>query len=447
MRKLFRVRFVRHVAMTSGAQASQAALAMVSGILVARLVGASARGTLAVLTATGGMAVLLASLGVHFSGVYFLGRFKSQRDAIVSNNLLAGVLGGLATGAVLAVVGVLFHRTLLHGIGLGFFVLYVCCVPFNYFNEFGRSLLLGIGRVGTYNIPDVFGGLALFTGTALAIVVFGRALLPLVALRVIVEVTTAVGVVAFILRAARLRFAPSRPLFQKQLKYGVRNYGSSLMWLFLLQSDVVLCNYFLGSHRTGVYSVAVSLGLPITMLAGVVGTLTFQRVASEERRERRIAQTNRAIRVLFPLILLTIAAMAIGARWLIPVIYGREFDPAVDALLLLLPGFLFYSLEIVMMNFLAGEGSPPIVIWGPLVGVVINVVANIFVIPRWGINGASVTSSVAYAVVFLLVLAYYKRSTRSSILDVLGTRLGDIHAFTARHTPRETGPRAEAATL
>jgi O-antigen/teichoic acid export membrane protein len=83
----------------------------------------------------------------------------------------------------------------------------------------------------------------------------------------------------------------------------------------------------------------------------------------------------------------------------------------------------------VMMNFLAGEGTPPVVIWAPAVGLVVNIAANIFVIPRWGINGASVTSSVAYTIVLLLVLRYYTNSTGSRIADVFRTRRADVRAL------------------
>jgi O-antigen/teichoic acid export membrane protein len=429
MRNPLRVRFVRHVAMTGGTQFAQAAFAMLAGIVVARALGPAARGELAVLTSLGAMTILLGSLGIHLSGVYFLGRFPDESDTIVSNNLLAGVLGGIIAALGLLGAGLAFERGLLHEVDIKLFATFAACVPFLYFNQFGRTLLLGMGRVGGYNLPDLVGGFSLLAGTVAAIAVFGKHLEPLVILRVVVEVAIALMIVLMLRRAAAFRFKPSRGLLRRQLAYGLRNYTGSLFWLCLLQADIVLCNHFLGNEQTGIYSVAVSLGLPITILAAAIGTLVFQRVSAEERRATRIAQTNRTARVLVVLLFPSVIAVAALAHVLVPLIYGTKFDAGATALILLLPGFVAFSLEVVMMNFLAGEGTPPVVIWAPAVGLFINIAANIFVIPRWGINGASITSSVAYTVVLLLVLRYYTSSTGSTVRDVFRTRGSDLRAL------------------
>ena len=433
---------MRHVLMASGARATQAVSAMVAGILVARFLGAEAKGTLSVLTALASMGVLLASLGIPLSGIYFLGRFKEERDLVISNNLVAGALGGVLTAGLLVAVATAFSDAILHGIEVSLLVLYACSVPFYFFNEFGRGVLFGEGKIRQAYLPDILGGGGLLIGTALALLVFGEHIVPLVALRVVVEVVVTFYVLFSIRRQTPFRLNTSRPMLRRQLGYGLRNYASSLMWLFLLQSDIVLCNHFLGSGDTGVYSVAVSLGLPITMLAAVVGSLTFQRVSSEASRATRIANTNRSVRILVPLVAVSIIATGALAFWLIPVVYGSAFSGAAAALALLLPGFLAYSIEIVLMNFLAGEGSPPIVVWAPAVGLAINVAANSFVIPRWGIDGASVTSSAAYGVVLLLVLRYYMRSTSSSLRDLFATRGADVDALLGGRAA--AGPAAEA---
>ena len=404
---LVRVRFVRDVALTSGAQGVQAVLAMLTGIIVARYFGAQARGILSVLVALGTMTVLLGSLGIHQSSVYFYGRFKSSRDKVVANSLVMAIAGGVAAAAALSALGLLLHRELLGAIPSRYFVLFLVCVPFMYFNAFEQRIVLGAGRIGTSNLPYLIQGAGLVLGTGVAILLTGKRVGPLIGVRVIIEVLTSVVLLFAVRRFARMRLQLSRSLFREQLRYGLRNYASSLLWLFLLQSDIVLCNYFVGSARTGVYSVAVSLGLPVTMLANVVGTLTFQRVSSEDMRERRIANTNRSVRVLAPMAALGLVVLGAVAASIVPAIYGKAFTDASTALVLLLPGLFAFCVEIVLINFLAGEGSPPIIYRAPFVGLAVNVLANIWVIPRWGINGASVTSSVAYWIVLVLVVREY----------------------------------------
>jgi O-antigen/teichoic acid export membrane protein len=182
------------------------------------------------------------------------------------------------------------------------------------------------------------------------------------------------------------------------------------------------------------------LGLPITLMGAVIGTLVFQRVAADENAENRIANTNHVVRVLIPVAALAAAGLGLVAQWLVPALYGSAFSAASTALILLLPGFFALAIETVVMNFLAGDGSPPIVYLAPLTGLVINLGANLFVIPRWGINGAAVTSSVGYIVVFLITLAFYSRWTKSGLSDVILVRRSDLNTASRR------GPDLEAPT-
>ena len=441
MKTVFHTRFVRDVAMTGGTQAFIGLASMAGGIIVARVLGPSARGVISVLVALGSMAVLLASFGVHTSSIYFLGRFKSDRDAIISNNFVVGVVGGLLAATGLAVLGLVFQRALLNGIGLGVFLLYVTFVPFNYFNEFARRTVLGEGRVAAFNLPELGTASSLLFGVSAAILIFGRHVAPLLAVRVGTEALIAGALAVYTRRAIGFHFKPSAPLLREQVKYGVRNYAGSLLWVVLLQSDLVLCNHFLGSKQTGIYSVAVSLGLPVTLLANVVAILTFQRVSFDSSRPSRIANTNRVVRVLVVITAASTACMAAAASWIVPLIYGASFGAASQALLLLLPGLFALSVELVLMNFFAGEGSPPIVYLAPVVGVAVNLGANLLVIPRWGIDGAATTSSLAYLIVFVLVFRQYRRATQCRARSVLLLQSGDLAVL--RRSGEE--PQSESA--
>jgi O-antigen/teichoic acid export membrane protein len=429
VRRLFRIRFIREVAVSGGAQIAYAASAMVGGILVARVLGPDGRGALSVLTALGAMAVLLASLGLHTSGIYFIGRFADERDSVISNNTITAVVGGIVTAVGVLALSVAFHDQLLNGISLGLLVVFLPWIPFNYFNEFGCRIALGLGSVMLMNLPILIGSIGLVAGTAAVLAIFGDHLVPLLILRVGIEAAGAIALFIGLRRLGRFPFRPSLKLFRRQLNYGLRNYTSSLLWMFLLQSDILLCNHFLGKSETGVYSVAVSAGLPVTVLAAAIGTLTFQRVSADDNPENRAANTNRVLRVLFPLVVLGSAVIAGAAPWVVPFIYGSDFSGAVSALIIILPGLVALTLETVVMNFLAGEGSPSIIYKAPFAALVVNVVANLFVIPRWGIDGASATSSVCYILVLVVVLRFYMQRTNSTLRDVLLLRREDILAL------------------
>ena len=437
MTRRFGGRFVRQGIFSGGAQLTQAALAMIAGILVARHFGAGAKGALAVLLALGSTAVLLGSLGVHNSSIYTLGTRVEQREPILANVMTIGMIGGLITSAVLAGTVIVFKTAMIGRIALPVFLVFAVSVPFNYFNQFAQRAALGLGNVALYNLPYFTEGIGLVVGVLATMVLFGDRFLPLVVFRVVTEMVTSAAFGLWLIRRVGFHFRLRIPLLREQLALGLRSYGATLFWLILLQGDIVLCNHYLGSAKTGVYSVAVSLALPITMISAVVGPLLYQRSASEADRRTRIANANRALRILTPTVFGACVGLAAVTPVVVPLLYGEAFRGASAALLLLLPGLFALTVETAIMNFLGGEGYPKIVVLAPSVGLTVNFALNLFVIPRWGINGASCTSSAAYGIVYAIVLAYYLHSTGSTLTDTMVPRLEDFAELTggARRNP------------
>ena len=73
------------------------------------------------------------------------------------------------------------------------------------------------------------------------------------------------------------------------------------------------------------------------------------------------------------------------------------------AFMFLMPGMLFLGINTVAVQFLNSIGYPKVVviIWGLCsLG---NILANLWVIPRYGITGASLVSSVSYFAAFFFV--------------------------------------------
>ena len=79
---------------------------------------------------------------------------------------------------------------------------------------------------------------------------------------------------------------------------------------------------------------------------------------------------------------------------------------AATALLWLLPGIFALGVNTIFMNFLAARGMPIIVVISPLAALVLNVLLNLYFIPRFGIDGAAMTSSIAYSAMLGVTLIY-----------------------------------------
>jgi len=74
----------------------------------------------------------------------------------------------------------------------------------------------------------------------------------------------------------------------------------------------------------------------------------------------------------------------------------------VPAYIWLTPGILFLSIGTIFQNFLGASGNTTAMIYGPLVASGVNLVLNLYLVPKLGTIGASISTSCSY-LIFVLV--------------------------------------------
>ena len=93
----------------------------------------------------------------------------------------------------------------------------------------------------------------------------------------------------------------------------------------------------------------------------------------------------------------------------IPWIFGTAYTGAVLPFIILLPGIVIWSYMSIISNSLPGLGYLNINIISSSICLSINIIGNLFAIPKYGTNGAALASTVAYVVAALYTIAMYKR--------------------------------------
>jgi O-antigen/teichoic acid export membrane protein len=119
--------------------------------------------------------------------------------------------------------------------------------------------------------------------------------------------------------------------------------------------------------------------------------------------------------------MLALAAVVLmsAAGPLIRGIYGREFLGAVRPLMLLVPGVVAWGAGRILAQFISyNAGRPHLCTVVALVGAVLNIAGNLYSIPRWGLSGAAVASSLSYAATFgLMAVTFVSLKHQGAIQD------------------------------
>jgi O-antigen/teichoic acid export membrane protein len=186
-----------------------------------------------------------------------------------------------------------------------------------------------------------------------------------------------------------------------------------VLQFFNYRLDAFLVNFFLGPAGVGIYSVSVALAEMLWYLPNAVSFVIFPR-AARTRPEAMNAFTPRVFRTTLALTALGGLALAALGRTLIVLIYGEAFAPAYGPLLALLPGVVLLGGAKVLTNEIAGRGHPQYNSMASALGLGLTIFLDLLLIPRFGVLGAAIASSLAYAAIFVAAIVFYARVSRQA---------------------------------
>ncbi len=173
-----------------------------------------------------------------------------------------------------------------------------------------------------------------------------------------------------------------------------------------------LLSLFIGQGAVGIYSVALALCDVIWMLSKSIGTVQLTRIANTEDAVDAHELTRKLLRfsVLSTLALL-IPAMLIPEN-VYSFVFGADFGDIRIVILTMSAGIFIFSINIILSNHFGGTGRYKINMMASLLGLAVNVAANILLIPRYGLPGAGIAASLTYAVItFYTWWRFSKEST------------------------------------
>jgi O-antigen/teichoic acid export membrane protein len=428
-----RRRFSVHVAWTLLVRILMTVNSVAAGIIVARWLGAERLGEFAVINVAVATIVQLSSAGLPSANTYFIAQDKRHLAAAATNSLLFA----LTVGSLLALGlwGLATWRAGWFGfipprlIGIA-----AIAIPFQLITLMGLNIFLALGRVERFNLLDLAGQVFVLVNTIVALVILNAGLWMLVSLNAITSVAIGLLIAAMVgaygakLKDGAMRaWRPDLRLFGRMMRYGIKFHVSIVAAMLIFRADLLVVNHFRGAAEAGVYSVASQVAMMLMVLPGVIATLLFPRVASapEDKRGEMTCVVTRHT----AFIMLIICLLMLPASLALPLLYGAPFVDVSVQLWLLLPGIYLVSIESVLVQYFSASGLPVAIPFFWLATLVVNVALNLALVPRFGARGASVASTIAYALIFALVVLYFRLKTGHSISSVTLLRAAELRGL------------------
>ncbi|WP_226481485.1 flippase [Natrinema amylolyticum] len=275
------------------------------------------------------------------------------------------------------------------------------------FRDYARKTLMGFG-LERYSEPlkvlDKLG----FVAVAIPLTYVGLGVMGALAGHLFASVLVAAVGLLLVHRRIPLSCAFTRPSTRFPRREMLTFNSMSIALIFLLMSlyhiDIVMLHRFRTDAAVGNYRAALTLAEFLWFVPMAIQTV-FVHSTSElwsQNRYRKIsALASRTTRYTFLLTAVMAVGLAALADVAVPIYFGAEAEPAITPLLLLLPGALGFALARPILAVSQGEGTLryPVVATGG--AALINLVLNVALIPRYGMQGAAVATSIGYGSMFV----------------------------------------------
>ncbi|WP_158260094.1 flippase [Zobellella endophytica] len=211
------------------------------------------------------------------------------------------------------------------------------------------------------------------------------------------------------------------------LSYGCKVHLSNILSFVNYKADIFLVNFYIGPVGVGIYLVAVQLSERLWLLSHAVGTVLLPRISQLYNDEdKRKAITPLVTRWVLMITFLSAVFLSIIAYPIISIVFGEVFVSAYYPFLFLLPGIVAGSASRVIANDIAARGRPELNFYSSCLVVFINVLGNFLLIPKYGISGAAIATTIAYIINFLLRLFTHHYLTKVPVLNNILINKNDI---------------------
>lgn len=367
-------------------------VALLLVVIQSRFLAPEGRGTFVLVVLSVTIATrLLGQLGLAVTA-RMRERAVELRHLVLRAFALAVVLGAAAAAVVTATAGATEIST---DVAL---IAAAALVP-NVIWQTVSGVLLGLARVRVWNAIQAASPLLTLAGMLVLVVALDGGVRAAVLAWTLAHVLTA----AFALWASRDLWHPvaatafldehGRTMLRLALAMG----AVQVVNLIGYRAELLVLEVVDGVAAVGIYSIAMQAAEAMWLIPAAIATaITGPAVHDDEADARRLVARS----ALKGLLYTAAAALVVGAAapWVIPFLFGEDFEAAARPLALLLPGVVLYApVTVLVVHLSLRHARPHLSLLVSVVAAVVTTALAVALIPAYGVEGAAAASAVGYA--------------------------------------------------
>ena len=292
------------------------------------------------------------------------------------------------------------------------------------FHNFNLNVFLGKEKVSTFNWVFLLQIFVQVSSMALFIFVFGMRDAHAFVYSLLCGYVTAfvVGFVLMIRMLTNDERAPFMLTAKEMLKYGYVIQLSNLVSTLNRRMSIFLLRKHCTKESVGVYGAASQVGEGVKVFGMSISMVQFSKLSNMDDQEQIVKLTIKFLKITVILTLLALLAIVCLPVSFFELLFTDEFGQVKEIILLMSPGLLFLSAQMIFSHYFSGTGVPKYNLFASLTGLAVTVPCTFIMIPTWGIVGAAISFSCTYTAIMLYQWFKFKKITGVKSKDLLLTK-------------------------
>lgn len=412
--------FVRNVATVLGAQFACAVLSLATETVYARLLGPAGRGQISLCLMSITVGVLLGNLGGETPMILWAANPKKHVSEWLPTLFATGGSGVVLSTILWAIIYWVWHPRFLHGITSSQALLVLMTIPVSI--AFGFCIALISGREEFRRRSKAlitYQGVLLLA--AFLLIAFFRQSTEMALVANLLGLLAGLGLLVFSVRKfidGPLNFGGVRTHVGPALSLGARAVTGNLATFLNYRFDVFIVNYFLDATQVGLYALGVLVSESLWQIPHAAAVSLLPRTARTMDQGNEVF-TCSITRHVFAIACVSAALIALLSPLAIPMVFGERFRPSIMVIWWILPGTVALAVAKVMAADLVARGKPEYASIFSMVTLAATIALDFLLIPRMGILGAALASSIAYLANTVLIAWALRRELKVKITEIL----------------------------
>ncbi|MFH1957028.1 MAG: flippase [bacterium] len=403
-----------------------------ANILIARILGPEGQGIYTLIILLPFLAAKIGDLGIGHANVYFLGKKEHGLQKIANNSFSLAIIIGLLVLVISGFALNFLQPSFFKNVPLAYLRVALLTLPFFLFISYFGMILLGANRINEYNVVQNFlRSLPLLLFLLFFLVILKKGLLGATLAWALTNIIAGAVSIYFVQRLTGIKWAVDFKFCKELIKFGVKGYLATIMNFLNYRLDILLINFFTSAVLVGYYSISVLIAETLLFFPTSIGLALFPRTA-QSSRELPYRSTPQICRVSLFLTFISACILFVLSKSIILILFGKQFIPAYQPLKILLPGIAALSVCNILNFDLIGRGKPIFVTYASGVALGINIILNLLFIPRWGISGAALSSTLSYVVMTAIVLKKFLSISENKFLDTVFIKREDFKVIRSK---------------